>query len=227
MKREIFSSPDGSCMNYGVFFPASLDKSGHELPLIVYLHGAGERGRCFEHVYRHALAQMLDEGAELEAVVLIPQCQAALVWDNVVTELKALIDRTVMDYGVRRDRICLTGSSMGGFGTWMMGMTYPDYFAAIAPVAGGGMAWRAPKLRTTPVFAWHGAADKVVIPEYSRIMAVAVNAAGGRADLTLLRDKGHNDGIDCAYAHTDLLEKLLRARRTDFRPVPEICEEMF
>ena len=227
MKREIFSSPDGSCMNYGVFFPASLDKSGHELPLIVYLHGAGERGRCFEHVYRHALAQMLDEGAELEAVVLIPQCPAALVWDNVVTELKALIDRVAVDYGVRRDRICLTGSSMGGFGTWMMGMTYPDYFAAIAPVAGGGMTWRAPKLRTTPVFAYHGAADTVVIPEYSRIMAVAVNAAGGRADLALLRDKGHNDGIDYAYAHTDLLEKLLRARRTDFRPVPEICEEMF
>ena len=210
-------------MNYKIFYPDEYA----ELPLIVYLHGAGERGKEISHLYRHGLAKLLHEGKEIPAVVLCPQCPAWCVWDNVVDRVKSIIDRTAAEFGIQKDRICITGSSMGGFGTWMMGATYPSFFAAIAPVAGGGMSWRAPNLRTTPVFAAHGMADSLVPPIYSELMVNAVKASGGKAELTLMDGKGHNDGIDHAYRSTDLIEWLLVQRRTDFDRVPEFCSEYF
>ncbi len=70
-----------------------------------------------------------------------------------VKELKAIIDSVMNKYGISRDRVVLTGSSMGGYGTWEMAMCYPEMFAAIAPVAGGGVAWRTGKLVKTPALA--------------------------------------------------------------------------
>jgi predicted peptidase len=116
---------------------------------------------------------------------------------------------------------------MGGYGTFMMGLTYSNFFAGIAPVAGGGMSWRAAKLRTTPVFAYHGDKDDCVPLVYSELMTNVLKANGGRVELRVLEGYGHCDGIDCAYENTDLIEKLFSCRRTDFARVPEICEEMF
>ena len=89
------------------------------------------------------------------------------------------------------------------------------------------MSWRASKLGTTPVFAYHGAIDSVVPPVYSELMVNAINASGGHAGLTLLPGFEHNDGIDYAYRNTDLIDKLISARRTVFTAPPEICHDMF
>ena len=109
----------------------------------------------------------------------------------------------------------------------MMGETYPSFFAGIAPVAGGGMSWRASKLRTTPVFAMHGSKDSVVPYVYSQLMVEGVKNAGGSAEFMLLDGYGHNDGIDYAYRNTDLIRRLTEQRRTDFGYIPEVCEELF
>ena len=116
---------------------------------------------------------------------------------------------------------------MGGFGTWMMGKTYNNFFAAIAPVAGGGMSWRASNLRTTPVLAFHGDADKSVPIVYSRLMVDAVNQTGGNAKLVVLEGYGHNDGIDFAYKNTNLIDWLLAKRRNMYEPVPEYSSQNF
>ncbi len=211
-------------MNYLVFAP---EKTSAELPLILFLHGAGERGSRVEHVCRHGIPKLIRAGAELPAVVLCPQCHEAFVWNNLVEEVKALTDRVAAEYAVKPDRITVTGPSMGGFGTWEMAMTYPDFFAAAAPVSGGGLSWRASNLATTPIFAYHGSADVDVPPIYSRLMVDAVNAHGGRAELHILEGRAHGDGIDFAYEKTDLIARLLAARRTDFTPVEECLKRYF
>lgn len=222
-KKEYAYNENEFNMNYKVFYPDDYK----DLPLIVYLHGAGERGENSLHLYRHGVPKLIQEGREYPAVILCPQCPAFNVWDNVVEKLKGLIDSIAEEFKIKKDRIAITGSSMGGFGTWMMGLTYPAFFSGIAPVAGGGMSWRAAKLKTTPVFAVHGNADDVVPVVYSRLMTESVNNNGGRARLIELDQMAHNDGIDYAYRETELMDWLINQRRTDFEYVPEICEDMF
>ena len=222
-QKDFFRTDNEFDMNYKVFYPDRYEG----LPLLIYLHGAGERGGESEHLFRHGIPKLIREGVEIPAVVLCPQCPAWAVWDNVVDRVKAIIDRVASEFSIANDRICITGSSMGGFGTWMMGKTYPTFFAAIAPVAGGGMSWRAGNLRTTPVLAVHGACDRDVPPIYSELMVNAVQKKGGSAELILLDGLGHNDGIDYAYRHTKLIEWILSQRKRDFSPVAEYCSEFF
>lgn len=221
--KNCFYSDNKFGMNYFVAFP----KEYEELPLIVYLHGAGERGKNIEHLYRHGIPKLLKEGKEYPAIILCPQCPEMYVWDNVVADLKGIIDSVVNECGVKNDRIAITGSSMGGFGTWMMGKTYPTFFSGIAPVAGGGMSWRTSKLVSTPVFAVHGTVDGAVPIVYSQLMVDGVNGYGGKATLLKLDDMGHNDGIDYAYRNTELIDWLIKQRRTNFDYIKEFCEDLF
>lgn len=207
-----------------LFFPENANKN---LPLLIYLHGAGERGENLEHLYRHGVPKLIHSGVEIPAVVLCPQCPAEFVWNNVVSDVKKLIDMVSDMVETLKDRICITGSRMGGFGTWEMGLTYPSFFSAIAPVAGGGLSWRCEKLRTTPVRAYHGTEDTLVPIIYSELMVNATNENGGCAELFKICGFGHNDGIDEAYANTDLISWLLSKRRTNFEYVEEFCEDYF
>ena len=210
-------------MNFRVYYPDEY----RDLPLLVYLHGAGERGKNIDHITRHAIPKLIGEGKEIPAVVLAPQCPALNVWDNVVDKVYGIINKVSEEYGIKKDRICITGSSMGGFGTWMMALTYPSFFSAIAPIAGGGMSWRASKLTKTPVLAVHGDEDEAVPFVYSQLMVDGVNNNGGSAELIKLEGQNHNDGIDFAYRNTKVIEWLLGQKREDFEYIPEVCEEMF
>ena len=199
-------------LSYRVFCPENY----RGLPLLIFLHGAGERGvDTLDVLYRHGIPRLICDGAEIPAVVLCPQCPSDMVWDNVVLEVKDIIDKTAEEYGILSDRIVLTGSSMGGFGTWALGLAYPDFFAAIAPVCGGGMAWRAGLIARakTPVLAYHGTEDVSVVPEYSKIMINRVKSEGGEARLVMLDGMGHNDGANYAYRETELVDWLLSQRR--------------
>lgn len=211
-------------MNYAIFTPERLDST---LPLIVYLHGAGERGEHIDHLYRLGLAKKLHEGTEYHAVILCPQCPRNFIWNNIVTDLKKLIDNVTEEYKIMPDRIFITGASMGGYGTWEMALTYPSLFAAVAPVAGGGTTWRAARLHKTPIRAYHGSADSAVEAVNSKLMVDAVNRNGGHAELVVFEGLEHNEGIEEAYNNTDIIPWLLSHRRTDFSYVPDVCEEYF
>lgn len=204
------------------------EKMTEDMPLLIFLHGAGERGTNLDHVERHGVPYLIrNENAEIPALVLCPQCPAQFVWNNVVDEVKDLIDQVALDYRIKPDRICITGSSMGGYGTWEMGITYPNFFSAIAPVCGGGMQWRSQKLITTPVKAYHGNRDDVVEIINSKLMIKNILFNGGTAELCELDGFGHNDGIYEAYKNRDLLAWLLKQRRTSFEEVKEICWDLF
>lgn len=223
MLEKIFLNDGARDFNYIIYEPQSLE----DVPLIIYLHGAGERGKTVDHLYRHAVPKLLKTGKEVNALVLCPQCPAGYVWNNLVYELKGLIDKIVCEYNISKDRIAITGSSMGGFGTWEMGLTYRNFFSAIAPVAGGGMSWRCRGLKTTPVFAYHGENDDAVPARNSVEMANAVNVTGGKADITVLENFGHNDFINYVYENTNILDLLINSRRTNFEYVQDVCEDCF
>ncbi len=210
-------------LNYIVYTP-NVFREG--LPMIVFLHGAGERGKKIENLKRHGIPKLISEGREYDAVILVPQCHENRVWNNVVDELMLVIDSVAEIYQVDSKRISITGGSMGGFGTWEMGMTFPDTFSAIGPVCGGGLSWRASNLVNTPVYAYHGAQDDIVPIAYSQLMVDAVNAAGGSAVFEVFEEQGHNDAIDRAYRETDLIEKLMGAVKKD-GTVKEALSEFF
>ena len=198
-------------MNYRVFSPDKYDG----LPLLVFLHGAGERGDDLDILYRHGVPKLIRDGREIPAVVLCPQIPDGIVWDNVVFQVKDIVDSVCVEYGILSDRIVLTGLSMGGFGTWSVAFTYPELFAGIAPICGGGMTWRVGLLTraSTPVRMYHGDNDLTVIPEYSKIMFNRLKQDNADAELSLLAGMGHTEAANYAYEHTDLMEWLLTRRR--------------
>ncbi len=217
--------PEGEALGYILYVPKN--KPTEDLPLLVYLHGAGERGTNLEHLYRHGIPKMIEVGRTYDAIVLCPQCPATAVWDNVVQRVKYTIDQVVVQYGVQKDRILCTGSSMGGFGTFMMGLTYRNFFAGIAPISGGAMSWRVGNLRSTPVYMAHGAEDSVVPITYSLMVAEELKKRDIPHKMLIVEGYGHNDAIDKVYQDGEVVNWLLKQRRTDFSYVPETLEEIF
>ncbi len=186
-------------------------------PLVVFLHGAGERGGDLEAVKRHGIPRVVEDRGGLPFVAVSPQCPAGSYWRLHLPALEGLVAEVVAEYAVDTDRIVLTGISMGGFGTWGLAARCPDRFAALVPVCGGGFAsqgfpGRVRDLRHVPVWAFHGAKDRVVPPEESRRMVDALRACGGEARLTIYPDLGH----DCwtrAYGEPELYEWMMARRR--------------
>ena len=166
MNMKYYPAKDSGDMNYAVFYPDNYE----DLPLVIFLHGAGERGLKYKHVFRHGIPKLLAQGKEFPAIILVPQCPEKYVWDNVVADVKKIIDSVVEEFSIKPDRISITGGSMGGYGTFMMGMTYTNFFSGIAPVAGGGMPWRVGNLRTTPIYAIHGEKDDTVYPACTELV---------------------------------------------------------
>jgi len=195
-------------LQYWLSLPSDYETSDKKYPLILFLHGAGERGTNPIFVKVHGLPKMIDLGIDVPAIVVSPQCPSAYVWDNITSTLKALIDEIMASYRVDESKVCCTGLSMGGFGTWMMGCTYPKLFSKLAPVCGGGMAWRAPSLKEIAIRAYHGGVDGVVSPDRSREMVEAVLRAGGNAELTIFEGVNHDSWVN-AYEKSDMVQWLV------------------
>ena len=182
-------------------------------PLILSLHGSGERGTDVALVRRQGLPRRLDEGLELPAVVLSPQCPDGQVWAQQYPAVMALVDAVMQRIGIDRDRLVLTGLSLGGVGVVHLAATHPERFAAIAPIC-GPWAWYYvnPAMAKLPLWAFHGEDDPVVAVEDSRRLAAAVKALGGEARLTTYPGVGH-DAWTAAYADEELLAWMLAQRR--------------
>ena len=194
--------------SYWLSLPEDYAVSDRKYPLILFLHGAGERGTDPEKVKVWGVPAMIERGEKIDAIVVSPQCPDGMIWDTQVYALKALLDYIIQTYRVDTGKVCCTGLSMGGFGTWMMGITFPDFFYKLAPVCGGGIAWQAGQLKNIPIRAYHGAVDTVVNPDRSREMVDAVNRAGGHAELIVYEGVGH-DSWRNAYDRDGLVDWLL------------------
>jgi predicted peptidase len=169
-------------------------------PLIVFLHGMGERGDHIQGVKKHGPPKIAEKQKDFQFMVVSPQCSVdkkgkkgkkGKGWWN-VQDIEHLLDYVKKTYHVDENRIYLTGLSMGGFGTWKVAAEMPGEFAAIAPICGGGNPKDAAKYGQLPIWVFHGDADTRVEIQSSQRMVDAVKAAKGNVKFTIYPGVGHN-----------------------------------
>jgi predicted peptidase len=207
------------------------EEAGERHPLVLYLHGAGERGDDNQAQLAYLPRWLMEPGLRrrFPCFLLAPQCPAERRWGwvdwkagrrryareptEVMRAVRDLLEEVLDRYPIDADRVYLTGLSMGGFGAWELATRLPGRFAAVAPICGGGDATAVAPLVGLPLWAWHGADDEVVLPERSREMIAALRAAGGSPRYTELPGVGH-DAWTPAYTGPELLPWLFARRRS-------------
>ena len=199
-------------LNYLIYTPSEMSKD-EKYPLILFLHGAGERGDDLEKVKRHGIAKIFDGNVNYKAIAVSPQCPEGKTWNSQTETLYELIQDIVAQYPIDENAITITGLSMGGFGTWQMIMDYPTLFSAASPICGGGMAWRAGTIVDLPIRIYHGEIDEAVDVFYSRDLYRALKEENAKdVSLFVYPNVGHGVWTE-AYEQTDLIEWLLSKRK--------------
>ena len=215
---------------YRLLRPAAVEP-GRKLPLVLFLHGAGERGSDNERQLKYLPTWLAEEENRRRhpCFVLAPQCRTDHKWVEVdwsgktsvpqqpemtvdMAAAVAALDAVLQAEPVDPARVYLTGLSMGGYGSWDLAARMPERFAAVIPICGGGDEATAPQLQAVPIWCFHGAADEVVPVTRSRTMVEAVRAAGGRVQYTEYAGVGH-DSWTPAYREPATLDWLFDQRR--------------
>ncbi|MBE7488669.1 MAG: prolyl oligopeptidase family serine peptidase [Candidatus Omnitrophica bacterium] len=198
-------------LHYLLYLPPDYGKDpDQKWPLMLFLHGAGERGNDLDKIKKHGPPRLISEGKTFPFIIVSPQCPSDDWWSS--DQLFPLLDDVESRYPVDKERVYATGISMGGFGTWTLGMEQPDRFAAIAPICGGGEPILAFRYRHLPIWAFHGAKDDVVPLRRSEEMVEAIQKAGGDAKLTVYPDARH-DSWTATYENPELYDWFLQHKR--------------
>jgi len=194
-------------LNYLLWLPSEYKKDKKKTyPLLIFLHSSGERGDTMDLIKKHGPPSFVESKPDFPFITVSPQCPLGQWWN--VEDLQQMLEQILKIYRVDTRRIYLTGLSMGGFGTWSWASKYPNQFAAIAPVCGGGDIQFADELKNTPVWAFHGEAYPVVPVKRTIEMVEAVNANGGSARMTIYPGVGHDSWVN-AYNDEELYKWLL------------------
>ena len=182
-------------------------------PLVLFLHGAGERDGQDRAPHEVGIGPAIAAHPErFPCLVVMPRCPADLWWTDVLRHVDAALDTALDRFNVDRDRVTLTGMSMGGYATWTYGARHADLFAGLLPVCGGGRRADVQGLVKLPIWAFHGADDEVVPAEESRRMVRAVRQAGGQVKYTEYTGVGHNSW-DLTYGDAEAMRWLMDQRR--------------
>ena len=211
--------PRGEQREYAIFVPPQYQRNpDHHWPLILFLHGAGERGPAdgskLDLVKVHGPPKIVEKDKDFAFIVVSPQCHTDERWDP--KQVLALLDHVLKTYPVDPDRVYLTGLSLGGYGTWATAAAAPDRFAAIVPICGGGDPKQACKLKDLPTWAFHGDADKAVPVARSQAMVEAIKKCDENApvNLTIYPGVGHNSWTQ-TYENPKLYDWVLSRKRRE------------
>ena len=200
---------------YLIYLPEGYD-STRLWPLLLFLHGAGERGDDLERVAIHGPPRLIREATmDFPFIVVSPQVPEDRTWSTLF--LDALIEEISATHAVDEDRIYVTGLSMGAYGAWHVAFEFPDRFAALAPISGGGTITGPCTIRHVPVWVFHGALDPVVPVWHSDELVERLRDCDGHVRYTRYDDAGH-DAWTRTYANSELYEWLLQHRRTQPGP---------
>jgi predicted peptidase len=224
---------DKANLPYRLLKPDGYAKDSKECyPLVVFLHGGFGRGTDNQKQLRSGVDEFVKESTRKKhpCFLAVPQCPPDKLWFNVgpqdvrgnlplpksPTEPSALvldlIEALCNEFRIDKDRIYLTGLSMGGYGTWDLISRRPDLFAAAIPVAGGGDPAQAEKLAKLPIWAFHGAADPLVPVERARDMIAAIKKAGGAPKYTEYKGVSH-DAWTPTYRDNAVLDWLFEQKK--------------
>ncbi len=209
------AAAEGQSLPYVVYVPRDYTAK-RQWPVVLFLHGAGERGDNGLAQTQVGIAPELRLHPErFPCLVVMPQAPRNGGWDGVPDDLalKAL-EEVVRKYHGDRGRLYLTGLSMGGFGSWTLAAGHPDLFAAVVPICGGGdPAKMAAPLKSLPIWVFHGGDDPVVPRQHSRDMVAAIKAAGNASiKYTEYPGVGHN-AWDKTYADPEVIAWLFAQKR--------------
>ena len=203
-------------INYLLFLPKGYDaKAQKRWPLMLFLHGAGERGTNVWKVATHGPPKNVTSRPDFPFIVVSPQCPEGRIWSN--DQLLPLLEEIIRTHNVDKSRVYLTGLSMGGYGTWNLGLTYPELFAAIVPICGGGefispylsSRDKPEALRSLGIWAFHGAKDPVVpLAESERMVELSKKLGVREVKLTVYPEAGHDAWTE-TYKNPEVYEWLL------------------
>ena len=201
-------------MEYLLFLPESYTQStSQKFPLILFLHGAGERGSDLDSVKRHGIPKIVETNPDFPFIAVSPQCPEDSWWTSELHTINGLIEEIVEKYQVDTSRIYLTGLSMGGFGTWSLASMYPERFAAIAPVCGGGEVRQILRsLVEMPIWTFHGQKDDVIPFSRSEEIVTALKKHGSSIKFTIYPEAGH-DSWTKTYDNPELYKWFLKHSR--------------
>jgi len=205
-------------LKYLLFLPKEYNhRQRAKWPLILFLHGMGERGDNLELVKKHGIPKILEERDDLPCIVISPQCPLHSMWTMELDALHGLVMNAMKTYKVDKSRIYLTGLSMGGYGAWHLAEAYPRLFAAVVPICGGaqpmiGFPERIKALKKVPIWAFHGAKDNVVPLERSQELVDVLGRNKGNIRFTIYPDAGHDSWTE-TYDNPELYEWLFKQKR--------------
>ena len=187
-------------------------------PLMLFLHGRGESGDDLELVKKYGIPKIISETPEFPFITFSPQVPVGMNWVLLADTLEALLDEALSRPDVDTSRVYLTGLSMGGYGTWHLAAQRPEVFAAIAPICGAGsrinaLPERICRLKHTPVWAFHGEDDDVVLLEEQQVLIDALRECSeAEVRFTVYPGVGHNSWTR-TYANPDLYDWFLSYRK--------------
>jgi len=200
-------------------------KSGRKYPLVIFLHGAGERGTD-NQIQLQSLPTLLAQPTyrkKYPCFLVVPQCPSGQSWQQQFPVLLEIIDKVMQENPIDKRRIYLTGYSMGAYGTWSLAALRPDLFAAAVPVAGGGNVQTTHQLIDLPIWAVHGNADKAVPVSQSREMIKAIRQAGGSPKYTELKGVGHSCWQKAYYDPNSILPWMFAQKKPWLKFSTESC----
>lgn len=235
-QKKVYTSASGQQLPYRILYPENYDRT-KKYPLILFLHGAGERGDDNEKQLTHGagLFLMKESREKFPAIVIFPQCPSNSYWGNVHVDRStspltltfnymkpetealhsamALVKTITREEGVDKKRIYITGLSMGGMGTYEAVYRYPKTFAAATPICGGGDVVRYDKRVTKiPFRVFHGAVDAVVDVKHSQQMVEKLKTLNTNVSYTEYPNVNHNSW-DNAFAEPDFISWMFSKKR--------------
>lgn len=208
-------------LSYYLYLPKGYSRSDKKWPLILFLHGLGDRGDNQNELVKvktTGLPKYLEENSEFPAIVLSPQCPKTHYWPQLLDKIENLIKIIEANYFIDKNRIYLTGLSMGGHGSWHLGLRNPELFAAIVPIAGfysfpyDDIPPNICDLKDVPIWVFHGAKDTDVPASRSKIMVEALKKCGSNVRFTLYPD-AHHDSWTETYHNPELYIWMFRQKR--------------
>ncbi|EGT3616112.1 hypothetical protein FHH43_07685 [Clostridium perfringens] len=190
--KDKFDIEKSISLNYIVNLPEEYHSNQNKIfPVILFLHGIGERGDDIDKVKKYGIHRYLKD-MEIPFIVISPQCHDNNFWDRHFSDIEILLEKVKRDYRADMSKVCITGVSLGAYGAWNFVMQRPNLFSSIVSIAGGSMLPKyAESIKHIPAYIAHGSEDREVDVNESIKIAKALASVGGKVELNIVPKAGH------------------------------------